>query len=239
MYSIPRWHLVTWYSNDGVTRNQIDHILVKSRWASSVLDCHAFRGAEKGNEHGSDHVLFRSKMCLRMRANLPSNRPVKYNISRLRCQQTRAEFQLRLSNRFAGLQALQPIEYSAEDSCQLFKSSVNEVASQTLGKTRRRAKDWISGRTTELANQTKRAGCSENDDFRRFRRETARSAKADLNTYWRNVAEVMEQAASVEDSRKLYQTLKTATKGNSRLSEVLLGTNETAQSVGISISRPC
>ncbi|CAE1325368.1 unnamed protein product [Acanthosepion pharaonis] len=166
-------------------------------------------------------------MRLRMRANLPSNRPVKYDISRLGCQQTRAEFQLRLSNRFAGFQALHPIEYSAEESWQLFKSSVNEVASQTLGKTRRRAKDWISGRTIELANQTKRARCSENDDIHRLRRETARSAKADLNTYWRNVAEIMEQAASVGDSRKLYQTLKTATKGNSKLSEVLMDTNGT------------
>ncbi|CAE1318542.1 unnamed protein product [Acanthosepion pharaonis] len=133
--------------------------------------------------------------------------------------QTGAEIQLRFLNRFDGLQALQPIEYSAEDSWQLFKSSVNEVASQTLGKTRRRAKDWISGRTIELANQTKRARCFENDDFRRFRRETARSAKADLNTYWRNVTAVMEQAASVGDFRKLYQT--------SRLSEVLLDTNGT------------
>ncbi|CAE1314799.1 unnamed protein product [Acanthosepion pharaonis] len=41
----------------------------------------------------------------------------------------------------------------------------------------------------------------------------------------------MEQAASVGDSQKLYQTLKTATKGNSRLSEVLLDPN------GMSISQ--
>ncbi len=37
----PQRHLVTWLSNDGRTRNQIDHMLVRSRWASSVIDCRA------------------------------------------------------------------------------------------------------------------------------------------------------------------------------------------------------
>ncbi|CAI9726958.1 Hypothetical predicted protein [Octopus vulgaris] len=40
----PRHHLITWRSNDGRTANQIDYILVRSRWASSVMDSRAFRG---------------------------------------------------------------------------------------------------------------------------------------------------------------------------------------------------
>ncbi len=33
----PQRHLVTWFSNDGRTTNHIDHMLVRSRWASSVI----------------------------------------------------------------------------------------------------------------------------------------------------------------------------------------------------------
>jgi len=41
-FNHPEYHLVTWYSNDGVTTNQIDYILVRKCWASNVLDCRAY-----------------------------------------------------------------------------------------------------------------------------------------------------------------------------------------------------
>ncbi|CAE1309668.1 Craniofacial development protein 2 [Acanthosepion pharaonis] len=47
----PRRHLVTWRSNDGRTSNQIDYILVRARWASSVLDSRAYRGADTSSAH--------------------------------------------------------------------------------------------------------------------------------------------------------------------------------------------
>ncbi len=53
----PQCHLVTWFSNDGRTREQIDHILVRSRWASSVIDCRVYNGAQTCSEHGSDRAM--------------------------------------------------------------------------------------------------------------------------------------------------------------------------------------
>ncbi len=41
----PQRQLLTWFSNDERTRNHIDHMLVRSRWASSVIDCRAYNGA--------------------------------------------------------------------------------------------------------------------------------------------------------------------------------------------------
>ncbi len=43
----PQRHLVTWFSNDGHTRNPVDHILVQSRCACSMIDCPAYNWAEK------------------------------------------------------------------------------------------------------------------------------------------------------------------------------------------------
>ena len=57
----PRKHLLTWYSNDGRTAHQLDYILIRSRWISSVEDCRSYRGAETGNRCGSDHTLVRAK----------------------------------------------------------------------------------------------------------------------------------------------------------------------------------
>ncbi len=53
----PQHHLSTWFSNDGRTRNQINHMLMRLRWASSVIDCRAYTGAQTDSEHGSDHAM--------------------------------------------------------------------------------------------------------------------------------------------------------------------------------------
>ncbi len=97
----PQRHLVTWFSNNGRTRNQIDHMLVWSRWVSSMIDCRAYNGAQTGSEHGLDHVMVRARLRLRMKAAHISNRPAKLATAKLK---TVALEQLRLDlrNSFEG-----------------------------------------------------------------------------------------------------------------------------------------
>ncbi len=60
--------LVTWFGNDKRIRNEIDLMLVRSRWASSVIDCRVCNGAQAGSEEGSDHAMVRARVRLRMKA---------------------------------------------------------------------------------------------------------------------------------------------------------------------------
>ncbi len=62
----PQRHLVTRFSNDGRTRNQIDHKLLRCRWASSVIDCGASNGAQTGSEHDSDHAMVQVRLRQRV-----------------------------------------------------------------------------------------------------------------------------------------------------------------------------
>jgi len=46
-------HKSTWTSPDGITHNQINHVLVDKRRQSSIIDVHSLRGAD----HDTDHYL--------------------------------------------------------------------------------------------------------------------------------------------------------------------------------------
>ncbi len=52
----------TWFSNDGRPRNQIDHMRVRFRWTSSVMDCRAYTAAQTDSKHGSDPAMVRAHL---------------------------------------------------------------------------------------------------------------------------------------------------------------------------------
>ena len=85
----PKKHLLTWYSRDGRSANQIDHILVRKRWASAVEDCRGYRGAETGNANGSDHVLVRARIKLHLATRKQWKGPKRINLNALLCKEVR------------------------------------------------------------------------------------------------------------------------------------------------------
>ena len=56
-------HMYTWYQRGTQFRSQIDHILVRRRWLSTVSDTRVYRGAEFSN---SDHRLVVSTMQIHL-----------------------------------------------------------------------------------------------------------------------------------------------------------------------------
>ncbi len=72
-------------------------MVVRSRWASSVIDCRAYNGAQTGSEHGSDHAMVRARLRLRMKAARIPNRQAKFDMAL-------EHLRLVLRNRFKGLQ---------------------------------------------------------------------------------------------------------------------------------------
>ncbi len=95
-------HLVAWFSNDGCTRNQIDLMLMRSRWASSVIDCRPYNGPQTGNEHGSDYAMGWAHQRLRLKAARISNRSATLDTAKLK---TLALKHLDLWSRFKGFAA--------------------------------------------------------------------------------------------------------------------------------------
>ena len=56
------YHKQTWYSADGRTVNQIDHVLISHRFRSAMTDIRALRGPEIGLDHNLFKLHFKVKL---------------------------------------------------------------------------------------------------------------------------------------------------------------------------------
>ena len=69
--------LYTWTSPDGQHRNQIDYILCRQRWRSSIQSTKTRPGADCG----SDHELLNAKFRLKLKKVGKTTRPFRYDLN--------------------------------------------------------------------------------------------------------------------------------------------------------------
>jgi exonuclease III len=148
----PKKHLVTWYSNDGHTVAQIDHILVRTRWASTVEDCRAYRGAETGNPGGTDHTLLRARLKLHLacrRKRRPLRRINTGPLQHAEVQQALTEaIATQLCTSITDITCNQ--SRSVDEQWVMLKTAIQKASVEQLGYVEHRQKSWISDETIQL-----------------------------------------------------------------------------------------
>jgi len=55
-------HQETWYSADGRTAKQIDHVLISNRFRSAITDIRALKGQDVGSDHNLLKINFKVKL---------------------------------------------------------------------------------------------------------------------------------------------------------------------------------
>ena len=55
-------HKESWYSGDGRTANQTDHVLIRDRFRSAITDIRALRGPDIGSEYNLLKIKFKVKL---------------------------------------------------------------------------------------------------------------------------------------------------------------------------------
>ncbi|XP_030638825.1 uncharacterized protein LOC115819438 [Chanos chanos] len=148
-------HKLAWRSPDGLTTNQIDHILINGKWRRSLQDVRACRGADVN----SDHYLVTANIKLKLqKAKQQGQRRRQLDIGKLKCQNISKQFVLELRNCFGALDTLADSTDEDPDihtKWETIKNTYGETATKVLGYREKTNKEWLTPGTWQKIEQRK------------------------------------------------------------------------------------
>ncbi|XP_065583878.1 uncharacterized protein LOC136042877 [Artemia franciscana] len=212
-------HLLTWYSNDGVNKAQIDFILVRQRWRSSVQDSRSYNGVDSGSQSGSDHRLVAAKILLRLAIRRKNKSKVGFNIGKLQDKEVRQALNLGLTNQFDALSSDENL--TPNKRWEPFKTVMTETADEILGRAKIKRQHWITARTLSIVSEQRQKMGGLKEETKELRRQVKRSVRLDRRQMWEDAAESLEKAACLHDTRKLYQILKESVGKKAAVSKII------------------
>ncbi|KAK2715584.1 hypothetical protein QYM36_010236 [Artemia franciscana] len=120
-------NLLTWHSNNGGTKSQINH----------------------SSEQKIEKLLVRCQICHRLSRQRRQIRTNRFDISKLSYPETKAELELKLSYRFEVLKQLSDVDHEWAH----IKTATHNIAEEVLGHTNRKKRIWISDHPIELVEK--------------------------------------------------------------------------------------
>jgi exonuclease III len=79
-------HKGTWPTPDGRTTNQIDHVMISKRGASSIIDVRTYRGADCGSDHFLMGIKYRCKVMSKIQTYMTERK--RLDIPKLENEET-------------------------------------------------------------------------------------------------------------------------------------------------------
>ncbi|XP_059142031.1 craniofacial development protein 2-like [Physella acuta] len=129
--------------NDHHTENQIEHVAARRHWRTSLQDVRTKRGADIGSNHHL--VVAKLKMKLKAKKRQHEIDPRRrFDVSKLKTQDNRTNFQVTLKNRFEALQTKEKDFDSVKHTLEIFKQATIEACEEALGGRAPNRKPWIT-----------------------------------------------------------------------------------------------
>ncbi|XP_072048767.1 craniofacial development protein 2-like [Amphiura filiformis] len=180
-------NLDTWKSPGDRYRNQIDYIMMKRRWKSSVLDAKTYPGADCD----TDHILLAAKMRVKPTCTKPKRRSGKLNVKRLNDPTIKAKFKRESEQQFRNEAMNQNTssETKPESLWITYKTILTHTAEQTIGRAKRvPKKPWISQEVLDLAEEKSKLRKQSNTPtqkqrYKELRAEIQRRIRRDKTTW--------------------------------------------------------
>ena len=149
MLSIRRW---TWHSPNHAYHNQIDYILTKRRFRSSVnlQQTRTFPAADVGSDHDLVMMTFRLKL---KRVKKDKFNRIKFDLNKLKSPSILDQFNSIIGGKFNSLINLKDTEFDVDEMTIKFNNVLYETATETIGKGRTINKSWMNERLLELCDE--------------------------------------------------------------------------------------
>ena len=211
-----RW---TWHSPGGKYHNQIDYILVKRRFKSSIKTAktRSFPGADVG----SDHELVMMTLKLRLNtAKKNSNIRDKFNLEKLKSPEVANAFRSKVDERLFPL-----IEDIGKSNINVtmtaFNKAITETAKECLGRYQQPKKPWVTSDILDLCDKRRglknkrntREGATEYKIINSLIKKSMTEAK---ESWLESKREEIDLNLKYNNSKRAYQLVKelTSKKGN-------------------------
>jgi hypothetical protein len=202
----------TWTSPNGLFRNQIDYILVKSRWKTSIKIAKTLPGADIG----SDHQLLIADFRIKLKMTKTTGKPHRFDL-----QNIGDSYRVETANLFQELMVSE--EETTPDELWLhIKDSILAAASKHIPKRRKKkTTSWLSQEVVDLADerrQLKEAGLQGSNLYRKISSEVQQKSRRDKNEHIRQLCQDLEGHGANNNSRELFQCVRSLTnKSTARL----------------------
>lgn len=211
--TVPKQHkrrLFTWRSPGGKHKNQIDYILVSTRWRSSIANAKTLPSADCGSDHQLLTSEFQTKFksCIRPELGgvLCRNLPPDDNIGVVFKQELNFEI-------------LENQNLTSENIWTKMKTALIETVRKTkLPTTVRKKQPWISDETLNLCTNRrniKKAGLDNpinRDKYKTLNRLIQKGCRKDKALYYENICREIENHANTNQTKDLFNKIKTITR---------------------------
>ena len=207
-----RW---TWHSPNGEYHNQIDYIMVKRRFQSSVniAKTRSFPGADIGSDHELVMMTFRLRL---KKINKQGQTRIKFDIEKLKDPMIAEDFKAMLGGKFAPLTILDADDTDMDTLIDNFNTAVTETASKILGKHRTVKKPWVTADILDLCDKRRELKKSKFEtegakQYRAANQEVKKSMKKAKETWIEEQCKGIEGNLQKNNSKKAYQLVKDLT----------------------------
>ena len=126
-------HKQTWTSPDGLTHNQIDHILIDTRRQSSIIDIRSIRGPDCDTDHYSVIAKLRERLSVTQMSRLDSWH--RFYVTKVKDEEIKPQWQVQFSDRFDALRTSNEDaeEVDINDRWENIRHNIKVAAGESIG----------------------------------------------------------------------------------------------------------
>ena len=202
----------TWRSPDGVTRNQIDYVLINTRYKKGVRNSKSRPGADCGSDHNPVVMNFKNKLkAIKKRKTKVTKR---WNLRKLKESETRERFVEETNRVFDNTQDTE----DTNDIWRELKEKLGSVADMICGKLEKVEKqDWM---TVEILNEMKiRSELKSSGnavEYKKVKKKVQKLCRDAKNYFYQEKCKEIEELDRKHNTTLMYSKIKQLTEKKKR-----------------------